>query len=126
MKLSFFKKHRNDVLLISILLIAAVIGWIVLSLNKTEGAYAVVVVDKVETATYPLNVDTEIRLENDGSYNILVIENGSAKIKEASCPDKLCVKQHEIKFNGETLVCLPNKTTVKIVSKQNPDTDFIS
>lgn len=126
MKFSFFKNHRNDIILISIVLIIAIAGWMFLKFNKSEGGYVVVTVNGIETENFPLNEDKEITLTNGDGYNILVIKDGSARIKEASCPDKLCVKQHEVKYNGEALVCLPNKTTVKVVSDSNPETDFIS
>ena len=32
----------------------------------------------------------------------------------ADCPDKLCVNQHAISSNGETIVCLPNKVVVEV------------
>lgn len=85
-----------------------------------------VTINGTETEKFSLNEDKEITLKNGDGYNILVIKDGCARIKEASCPDKLCVKQHEVKYNGEALVCLPNKTTVKVVSDKNPETDFIS
>jgi hypothetical protein len=126
MNLSLLKKHKADVILISTLLAIAIIGWIILYLNKTVGGYAVVVVNGVETQSYSLNKDSETVLRNGDEYNILVIRNGEAYIIEASCPDKLCTKQQPVKYNGETLVCLPNKTTVKIVSKVDSGHDFIS
>lgn len=123
---AFIKKHKFDIILISAILLAIAVCLIYFSVTRTEGAYAVVTVDGKETSSYSLNTDTVVKLENEGGYNILVIKDGKAFIEEASCPDKLCVNQHEIKFNGETLVCLPNKTTVKIVSEVEPEADFLS
>ena len=122
----FVKKHKNDIILISVLLAIALSVLFIMSLTKKSGGYAVVVINSTETQSYPLNKDTQVTLKNGDGYNILVIENGQAYIKEASCPDKLCVKQHEVEFNGEALVCLPNKITVKIVSDAESDVDFIS
>ena len=33
---------------------------------------------------------------------------------EASCPDKVCVRQHPVSGQGESLVCLPNQVVVEI------------
>ena len=122
------KLQRNDLILISVCLVLAVLLLLVMNFTRKEGGYATVVVNGVETASHPLNQDAIITLSNDetNGYNLLVIKSGYASIVEANCPDKLCVRQRKIKYNGQTLVCLPNKTTVKIVSNTNSDTDFIS
>lgn len=122
------KLRRNDLILILVSLIAAVFLLFVMNITKSEGGYATVVINGIETQSYPLNENISVRLSNDetNGYNVLVIEDGYASIIEANCPDKLCVRQRKIKYNGQTLVCLPNKTTVKIVSNTNSDTDFIS
>ena len=122
------KIKKNDFILIFVGLIIAVLFLIVINITKKEGGYAVVVVNGVETASYPLDEEITVKLTNEqtNGYNLLVIKDGVASIKEANCPDKLCVKQHAAKYDGQTLVCLPNKTTVKIVSKTQSDTDFIS
>lgn len=122
------KLRRNDLILILVSLIVAVFLLLVMNITKSEGGYATVVINGIETQSYPLNENISVRLSNDETkgYNVLVIEDGYASIIEANCPDKLCVRQRKIKYNGQTLVCLPNKTTVKIVSNTNSDTDFIS
>ncbi len=105
---------RNDIILVLILAVSAILVWLCFSLFSPEGDYAVVTVDGTETARYPLSEDKEIRLENGNGYNILVIKNGQADVTEASCPDGLCVDFHPISHEGETIVCLPNKTVVSI------------
>ena len=86
-------KHylRNDIILIVSVILVSLLAVFLINANKTEGGKAVVVKDGKEVASYPLNIDTEVKLENNGGYNILVIKDGCAYIKEASCPDKICV-----------------------------------
>lgn len=117
---------KNDIILIITLFAICSIAFLVMLLARNDGAYAVVIINGQETESYPLNEDITVRLSNGDGYNILTIKDGYAWIDSASCPDKLCVKKHKVCYNGESLVCLPNKTTVKIVSKINPETDFIS
>ena len=62
----------------------------------------------------PLAKDTEMRIEGyGGGYNILVINDGRAYIKEASCPDLVCVHTghaDELK----SVVCAPNRVVISI------------
>lgn len=65
----------------------------------------------------PLNVDSEFQIdagEGVDGYNILVIKNGVAFMKDADCPDKNCVHQGKISKVGETIVCMPHKVVIEI------------
>ena len=106
-------------------LIAAFALWFFIESSKTEGAFAVVIVNGTETARYPLNEDTKVTLENgNGGYNILVIKDGMADVTEASCPDKICVNERAINKTGETITCLPNKTIIKVIGAGEEEVDF--
>lgn len=121
------KKHRNDIILAAVLLLAALAAFAVIQLTKKSGGYAVVVQEGKEIASYPLSEDISVTFQSsNGGYNTLVIKEGKADVTEADCPDKLCVNQHSISFNGETIVCLPNKLVVKIVSGEEADVDIIA
>lgn len=54
-------------------------------------------------------------------YNKLEIENGKVRVIDASCPDKLDVKQGFIKDVGEVIVCLPNRMVVEIKGEKIPE-----
>lgn len=124
---SLEKKHRNDIILVAVLLFAALAAFAVIQLTKKSGGYAVVVQEGKEIASYPLSEDISVTFQSsNGGYNTLVIKEGKADVTEADCPDKLCVNQHSISFNGETIVCLPNKLVVKIVSGEEADVDIIA
>lgn len=121
------KKHRNDIILAAVLLFAALAAFALIQLTKKSGGYAVVVQEGKEIASYPLSEDISVTFQSsNGGYNTLEIKDGKADVTEADCPDKLCVNQHSISFNGETIVCLPNKLVVKIVSGEEADVDIIA
>ena len=108
-------KKRADLILIAGLLLLALAlgGWLLLT--RERGARAVVYVDGKAAASYPLDRNIAVRLENpNGSYNVLVIENGQADVTEAGCPDKICVMMHAIHYDGESIICLPNRTEIRI------------
>ena len=60
------------------------------------------------------------------SKNMIVINHGSVHMKDATCPDKLCIKQGTISKNGEQIICLPNQVVIAIVSNQYNDVDSSS
>ena len=120
---------RNDLLLIGILLLVALIisvGYGALQERGTKQPVAVVTIDGKEYGRFPLDQDTREYIElSDGSYNILVIENGVADMIEASCPDKICVDHKSISKKNESITCLPNKVIVTIVNGEESDVDFM-
>lgn len=105
---------KNDIILILILAVSALLVWLCVSLFSPSGDWVVVTFDGNETGRYPLSEDREVLLECERGHNLLIIKNGFADITEASCPDGLCVDFRPISKEGETIVCLPNKTVVAI------------
>ena len=121
------KKARNDILLVAAVLLIAGGAWLFTTINKAPGEYAAVIVNGEETARYPLDTDAEIRLESEnGGYNILVISGGTADVTEASCPDGICVRAKGAQYEGDTIVCLPNKTEIRIEGVASADIDLVS
>ena len=87
--------------------------------NKPGGAVEIAI-NGTPTKTLPLNENTTYRINTESHgkshENILEIRDGHASIAEADCPDKLCVHQKKISKKGETLVCLPHKIVVSVIS----------
>ncbi|MBQ8380932.1 MAG: NusG domain II-containing protein [Clostridia bacterium] len=109
------KRIRNDIILVLAIILFASIALLVMLALRSEGGAAVVTVNGKPYASLPLDKDAELIIQGeDGGYNILVIKDGEAYIREADCPDKICVKHRRISYSGETIVCLPNGVSVKI------------
>lgn len=119
----FIKK--TDFIFIAVILLIALILFVINRIYFTvDGNKVVVIIDNVESATYSLDEDISTIIEGvDGGTNTLLIENGKADIIHASCPDKLCVNQHGVSRTGESIVCLPNKVVVKVISSSSDNQD---
>jgi hypothetical protein len=51
-------------------------------------------------------------------YNIMVITQSGVMIREANCPDQICVTWGNISRPGQTIVCLPHKVVIRITGDQ--------
>ena len=89
------------------------------------GAAAKITVDNQTVATLPLAKDTTYRVETAAGYNLVVVEDGRAFVREADCKNHICVKSRAISRAGESIVCLPHKMTVSIVGGEPPAVDFV-
>ena len=116
--------RRADLILIAALLVLALLLALGLRLFGSAGAVAVVSVDGVETARYPLSADGTYPL--NGGTNTLVIENGTARVTEADCPDRLCVRQGAVRYTGQSIVCLPNRLVVTIEGAEKSPVDAVT
>ncbi len=67
-----------------------------------------------------------IAIETEYGYNLIEIGDEEVRVIEASCPDKIDVKQGYITNIGETIVCLPNRLVVEIKGREkNNHVDII-
>lgn len=112
-----FKLRKADLLLLAAALVFGAVLAAVLLLRSPGGTVQVRVAGAV-TAGYLLDVDASYTVTGaNGGTNLLVIEDGAARIEEASCPDGVCVHTGRIRRNGQSIVCLPNQVVVEIVSE---------
>lgn len=118
------KKHKADIILIASILAVAISVTAALLLLRQEGAAVAVEINGTEVARYSLSVNGEYSL--NGGTNILVVENGEAYMKYASCPDGVCVNTGHVRYSGETIVCLPNKVSVTVMGGDSDGVDLVS
>jgi len=134
---NFLSIHKKELLFTGILLLAVLLIFAFsLLLEKSEGDYAIVTIDGEVYGTYSLKEDCEIPLYEEGAdsqessdseiMNLLVISEGECYMEEATCPDKLCIKQGTISKDGESIVCLPHKVVVTVSSHETSEIDAIT
>jgi hypothetical protein len=106
------KKMLADIILVASLLVVSLSVFLVFSLTREEGSRVVVSVNGDDVSEYSLARDGEYTLT--GGTNTIVIENGKVYMKDANCPDGLCIHQGKKSMNGERIVCLPNRVEVRV------------
>lgn len=123
-----YNMKKNDLYLTGIILLAALaITTGYLLFFREDGANAQITVNGEVYRTIPLDQDTTLTIPSDGGHtNILTIHDGYADITDADCPDRLCVHQKKISKKGETLVCLPHKVVISIISGKQSQTDGVA
>lgn len=117
--------RKNDIYLIGALILSLLILVLFLVLTKEKGNEVVVSVDGKVVKTFSLSENVTYEIEGaGGGRNLLVIENGEAYLKEASCPDHLCINMGSIKSVGQSIICLPNKVTVEIRGEKDSEEEY--
>ena len=134
------KRHRKLLMDIVLILVVLAIGigiLLVTHSSREQGAYVVVMVQNKEIARYSMtnNGVYDINANNDNNgdngnnanndyTNKMEIKDGRVRMIEASCPNHLCIRQGWIRFEGQSIICLPNKVTV-IVRGTGDGFDFV-
>ena len=60
-------------------------------------------------------------------YNVITVESGLICVSDASCPDKLCVRQGWVGSNAIPIVCLPHRLVIRLEleSSAYPEVDAV-
>ena len=123
------RKFRNDVIFIGVLLLAVILVGLALFFFRREGDAVTVTVNQQHFGTYSLSVDRTVEIrtgENREELNLLVIRNGEAFVETATCPDGICAAHKPISRNGESIVCLPHRVVVTVVTQDGEGPDVIA
>lgn len=113
---------KADFLLAGAIVIFALIYGFAAGSRKIDGVPVLqITVDGKEFGIYDLSENREIRI---GDTNICEIRDGLVRMTWADCPDHICVRSKAIGSDGGSIVCLPNKTILKITGRyeEGPDT----
>ncbi len=122
---------KRDLIIIALLLACAGVLYLVSQVSLGgEASTVVVTLDGTEVLRRPLAMeDTYEIAQEDGSVNIIAVENGAVYMKEANCRDGLCIRQGKMKNGAKTIVCLPHKIVVQLTGDapvdDNSDLDII-
>lgn len=120
-------KKKDIILVISLLIVAGVIFGGNKLFNSKRGDMVEIYVNNKLYKEVSIDKEQKIEIINKKAKNVLLIHNKGVEMIEANCPDKVCVNTGFISKPGESIVCLPHRVNVKIVSmdKSKKDHDVI-
>ncbi len=115
---------KADFIVIAVVAVVAAVLLVFLYGVNDNGNIVQIQVDGTVVEELPIDVDTRREITTDEGTNVLVIENGSAYMEQADCPDGICVNHKSISKSGESIICLPHKVVISIVSSDSNDSEI--
>lgn len=88
--------------------------WCIILLNMSHGDTVTVTQDGNVLYTFELSRENnrEITVEYEGRRNIIEINDGRIRVREADCPDRVCVHTGWL-TPAVPIVCLPNRLVIE-------------
>ncbi len=121
------KLKKYDIIAIICVAVIVIISYITVNLLRNDEADTVVIyVDGKIEKKLDLNKNQEYKVNVDNGYNIIRIKDKKVRIKESDCSNQTCVNMGTISKDGQTLICLPHKVEVTIVSDDKSEVDVIA
>ncbi|RDY23997.1 NusG domain II-containing protein [Romboutsia maritimum] len=119
---------KKDIILIMIISFIIIIC---LGINKyisyKKGEFIEIYVNNKLYKQVSIDSKEEFTIETKNGYNVVKIHDKGVEIAKASCPDKVCVHAGIIHKPNQSIVCIPNKVNIKIITneKNKPKEDII-
>lgn len=120
---------RGDILLIGLIVAIALVflvpRWLGDSSennhNNVDRVARITVDGKLFKTVQLTGKEQTVDIQTEYGYNILKVHDYGIEMIDADCPDKLCLTFGFIDRNGGTIVCLPHKLMVEVVSSGEGD-----
>ena len=112
------KNRRYDFYVLAVLLIIAAAS--ILLRPQSKSNIVKITLSKEVYGYYDLNKNQTIHINKE---NTLKIEDHKIRMISATCPDHLCIKQGAINKKGQSIICLPHKLIVEVVSGDEKQQD---
>ncbi len=117
--------RKGDILLVISVFLIVALGYLGMRYFGPDSSehHRILVIKQDSKVIRKIDLDTVEKPERivvPGDYkNVILIEKGRAKVLESKCPDGICVKAGWLENSGDSAICLPNKTIVKIEGEKN-------
>jgi len=108
-----------DRLLFLFLIVGSVAGIFISREAVSQSSDVVVEVDGKPAYTFPVTVNKVITVNSRCGDTLIEIKDGRVRIREAHCPNRLCVKQGWV--SRGVIVCLPNRIVVTVGGRGGPE-----
>lgn len=117
------KIYLNDIILNILIIIVCISVPICFSLFSADKEKSVVV-------SVDGKVVKEISLSENAVFEVngvtVEIKDGKAKVTHSDCPDRLCMDMKKAENVGDSIICVPNKVSVKIIGTGEKEADVVA
>jgi hypothetical protein len=101
----------------ALLLSAIVVASFVL-LPGTEGTAVLVEVAGRAVEKLDIHENREVTFRGEKGEMKVEVRDGRVRVAEADCPNRICVRTGWRSREGEVIVCVPNRTVIRILGRE--------
>ena len=116
----------GDIILISVLCVLSLASIPLFRMMTQPGTTVRIEADGKLFATVALSQDRVFAVPGPLGKTIVEIHDGSVRVSESPCSNKLCVKTGRIRLTGQLIACLPNKVVARIVGDEDAPYDALT
>ena len=102
---------KRDFVFITLLMVVFLILLLIIR-EENNGTYITVSQDGKVIGSYALTEKEQVI--EIGENNVLTIINNEAYMRNALCPDKICMERGKISKVGEEIICMPNRVIIRV------------
>jgi hypothetical protein len=115
---NFYQTTRFDIIFIVLILFFSIVSFWVIHrrFQPSSGASAICIYQKDKLLEESGLGKDKIIAILDGKMQ-LEVKDGRVRVLDTDCPHHICKNMGWIKYNGETIVCVPNQVLIEIKSK---------
>lgn len=113
----FTKQDGITILLLTFL--GLMVSFLIYMPSRQSGDFLEIRINGTVAGQYPLSTDCRKTITTDAGSNTFTIQDGIVFMEDADCHDHICVSMNGISRQGQTIVCLPHKLVLAIVSKDS-------
>ena len=95
-------------------------------LPGTEGSLVLVEVAGTTVEKLDIHEDRIVTFRGEKGEMKVEVRDGRVRVSEADCPNRICVRTGWRSREGEVIVCVPNRTVVRILGKENNEVGGIT
>ena len=108
--------RKADIILAVLLIVFGLIVSYMFTSDNDAGDTVRISIDGKLYSVYSLSENRTIEINENNHSNKITIKDGYVSMTFSDCPNQDCVKHNAITRNAESIVCLPHKLVVEVVS----------
>ncbi|MBU1669773.1 MAG: NusG domain II-containing protein [Actinobacteria bacterium] len=120
------KVRLGDLVLVALVVVAAAASVMLVSAARAgeKGSLVIIEVNGREVkrvALGPGQAARTFKIETGDGYNMVVVDGGRVRVKEADCRDRVCLGMGWAETSGDNIICLPHRMVIRVVGRRAPN-----
>ena len=104
---------------VTLFLLTAAIACSFIIVPDSAGSTVLVEVDGKIVGKLSLQENQELNVRGERGHVIVEVHEGMVRVRDADCPNRICVRTGWRSHEGDAIVCVPNKTVVRILGSNS-------